>query len=54
MAIVQRWSPTEAVERVASIQFLKMDRKPAIEAGSARPAAMFHDMKEKLGIRLKM
>jgi hypothetical protein len=98
-AITQKWSPTEAVERIASmtdnyndavknaagtvrwklaflvcgiglgfatggvaaaagaaalssIQFLMLDRKPALEPGSARPAAMFHDMKEKLGVRL--
>jgi hypothetical protein len=41
-----------AAAALSLVQFLKLDRKPAIEAGSALPAAMFHDMKMQLGIEL--
>ena len=37
---------------LSTIQFLAFDRKPLVDADSTRPAAMFHDMKVKLGIRL--
>src|SRR4051812_13151144 len=98
-AIAQKWSPQEAVERIASmsdkyndavksaagnvrwklaflvcgiglgfatggvaaaagapalsaIRCLMLDRKPDVEPGNARAAAMFHDIKATLGIRL--
>jgi hypothetical protein len=41
-----------AAAALSLVQFVKLDRKPAIEAGSTQPAAMFHDMKVRLGIEL--
>jgi hypothetical protein len=38
---------------LSGIQFLAFDRKPAVDAGSTGAAAMFHDVKTKLGIRLE-
>lgn len=35
------------------LQLTKLDRQPAIDAGSAEPAAMFHDVKARLGLPLK-
>ncbi len=35
------------------IQFKLLDGKPAIEPGSAAPAAMFHDVETRLGIKLR-
>lgn len=34
------------------VQFAMFDSKPAIEAGSTRPAAMFHDITARVGISL--
>lgn len=34
------------------ISFMLLDRKPAIDAGSSRPAAMFHDIETHLGLKL--
>jgi len=34
------------------VQFAMLDSKPAVEADSTRPAAMFHDVEEKVGLRL--
>lgn len=39
-----------AAAALSLVQFIKLDRKPVIEAGSAQPAAMFHDMEARLGI----
>lgn len=41
-----------AAATLSVIQFVKLDRKPVIEAGNTQPAAMFHDIKESLGIQL--
>jgi len=38
---------------LSTVQFLKLDRKPAIDPGNTSPAAMFHAIKTKLGIQLK-
>jgi hypothetical protein len=38
---------------LALVQFVTLDRKPAVEAGSATPAAMFHDVTERIGLSLK-
>ena len=35
------------------IQFAMLDGKPAVEAGSSQPAAMFHDLDTRLGIRFR-
>jgi hypothetical protein len=35
------------------VQFVKLDRTPAIEAGGAEPAAMFHDVKNRLGLTVQ-
>ncbi len=35
------------------VQFGMLDSKPAIEAGNAEPAAMFHDVEERVGLKLK-
>lgn len=41
-----------AVAALSLLQFVTLDRKPAIEAGSLAPVAMFHDIEEKLGYQL--
>jgi hypothetical protein len=41
-----------AAAALSLVQFAKLDRKPAIEAGSTQPAAMFHDIETHLGIKL--
>ncbi len=41
-----------AAATLSLVQFVKLDRKPAIEAGSSQPAAMFHDVETRLGMRL--
>jgi hypothetical protein len=41
-----------AAAALSLVQFVKLDRKPTIEAGSAQPAAMFHDVETRLGIKL--
>jgi hypothetical protein len=41
-----------AAAALSLIQFIKLDRKPTIAAGSSQPAAMFHDIKTRLGIKL--
>ena len=41
-----------AAAALSLVQFVKLDRKPAIEAGSTQPAAMFHDIETRLGIKL--
>jgi hypothetical protein len=38
---------------LALIEFGTLDKKPVIEAGAARPMALFHDIKTRLGIELK-
>jgi hypothetical protein len=38
---------------LALVQFVTLDRQPAVEAGSATPAAMFHDVTERIGLSLK-
>lgn len=42
-----------AAAALSLVQFVKLDSKPAIEAGSSQPAAMFHDIDNRLGIKLK-
>jgi hypothetical protein len=42
-----------AAAALSLVQFVKLDSKPAIEAGSCQPAAMFHDIDTRLGIKLK-
>jgi hypothetical protein len=34
------------------VQFVTLDRKPTIDAGSTEPTIMFHDVEARLGIRL--
>ena len=41
-----------AAAALSLVQFVKLDRKPAIEAGSTQPTAMFHDLETRLGIKL--
>ncbi len=41
-----------AAATLSLVQFIKLDRKPTIEAGSTQPAAMFHDVEARLGIKL--
>jgi hypothetical protein len=41
-----------AAAALSLVQFVKLDSKPAIEAGSSQPAAMFHDMETRIGIKL--
>lgn len=41
-----------AAASLALVQFAFFDRVPAIAAGSAAPAAMFHDIETKLGLTL--
>jgi len=41
-----------ATAALSLIQFKMLDGKPAIEPGSAAPAAMFHDIETRLGIKL--
>lgn len=38
---------------LALVQFLTLESTPAVEAGSARPAAMFHDIEARLGLPLR-
>ena len=42
-----------ATAALSLVQFLKLDRTPAIEACDAEPAAMFHDIQTHLGVSLK-
>ena len=42
-----------AAAALSLVQFTVLDRKPAIEAGSTQPVAMFHDMESRLGVKLK-
>jgi hypothetical protein len=42
-----------AAAALSLVRFAKFDRKPSIEAGSSQPAAMFHDVESKLGIKLQ-
>jgi hypothetical protein len=37
---------------VSLLQFVKFDKRPDIQAGRAQPAAMFHDIDERLGMKL--
>lgn len=41
-----------AAATLSLIQFAMLDRKPAIEAGSSQPAAMFHDVEARVGFKL--
>jgi len=41
-----------ATATLSLLEFAKLDRSPAIEAGNAEPAAMFHDIKNRLGLPL--
>jgi hypothetical protein len=41
-----------AAAALSLIQFVALDRKPNIEAGSSQPAAMLHDVESRLGITL--
>ena len=41
-----------AAAALSLVQFALLDRKPAIEPGSSRPAAMFHDIEAKIGMKL--
>jgi len=41
-----------AAAALSLVQFIKLDRKPVIEAGSAQPVAMFHDIETRLGMKL--
>jgi hypothetical protein len=41
-----------AAATLSLIQFAKFDRRPPIQAGSTQPAAMFHDVEQRLGIKL--
>lgn len=41
-----------AAATLSLVQFVKLDRTPTIEAGSSQPAAMFHDVETRLGIKL--
>jgi hypothetical protein len=34
------------------VQFVKLDRRPVIDAGSSQPAAMFHDIRTTFGVGL--
>lgn len=38
---------------ISLIEFSMLDRKPAIEAGTAEPAAMFHDIESRVGLTLQ-
>jgi len=42
-----------AAAALSLVQFAKLDSQPPIEAGSSQPAAMFHDIDTRLGIKLK-
>lgn len=42
-----------ATAALSLAQFAMLDRTPAIDAGSARPVAMFHDIREQVGLRLR-
>jgi hypothetical protein len=44
---------SRAAAALSLAQFVKLDSNPAIEAGSSQPAAMFHDIATRLGIKLK-
>jgi len=47
------WSPVALTSAALSIvQFATFDRKPVIESGEAAPAAMFHDIESKIGLKL--
>ena len=46
-------SGVTAIAALSGIQFLAFDRKPAVDAESTAAAAMFHDVKTKLGIQLE-
>ncbi len=47
------WSPVALTSAaLAIVEFATFDRKPVIEAGEAAPAAMFHDIDSKLGLKL--
>lgn len=37
---------------LALVEFATLDRKPVVEAGEAAPAAMFHELESRLGVRL--
>jgi hypothetical protein len=41
-----------ATAALSLVQFAMFDSKPVIEAESTRPAAMFHDVKERVGLKL--
>jgi hypothetical protein len=41
-----------AAAALSLVQFAMFDGKPVVEAGDARPAAMFHDIKVRVGIPL--
>lgn len=46
------WNPIALASSVlAVVEFATFDRKPVIEAGEAAPAAMFHDIEAKLGLK---
>ena len=41
-----------AAAALSLVQFAMFDSKPVIEAESARPAAMFHDVEARVGLKL--
>jgi hypothetical protein len=47
-------SPAADASAVLSIvRFAALDKKPIVQAGSAAPVAMFHDVESRLGVTLK-
>jgi len=42
-----------ALAALSIIQFAALDSSPTVEAGSARPVAMFHDIRERVGLKLR-